>query len=153
MTDFKSIVRVLSGLPALFALACAANAGPGTEDETVGASGETLAPPKACPAIAILCIEGYRAKQLPNCDQICVPDKGWECSTDEDCGAIYCITTPCPQPECRGHQCVMGKSHPTPGEQCGDSVCGAGMYCCNSSCGICAPDGGYCIQMACGEPL
>ncbi len=32
---------------------------------------------------------------------------------------------------------------------CGDAFCGEGFYCCNSSCGICAPEGGACIQIAC----
>jgi hypothetical protein len=36
---------------------------------------------------------------------------------------------------------------------CGSNVCGAGEYCCNASCGICAPEGGGCIQMVCEEPL
>jgi hypothetical protein len=39
-----------------------------------------------------------------------------------------------------------------PDEPCGDNTCGAGEYCCNASCGICAPEGGACIQIAC-EPL
>jgi len=39
------------------------------------------------------------------------------------------------------------------GEVCGNNVCGAGYYCCNASCGICAPAGGACIQIACVEPL
>jgi hypothetical protein len=35
------------------------------------------------------------------------------------------------------------------GEQCGDTVCGAGLVCCNASCGICTPPDGACIQIAC----
>jgi hypothetical protein len=35
-------------------------------------------------------------------------------------------------------------------EPCGNNVCGAGTYCCNASCGICAPEGGVCIQRFCG---
>lgn len=34
--------------------------------------------------------------------------------------------------------------------QCGDSVCSAGEFCCNESCGICAPNGGFCTQEFCG---
>ena len=34
--------------------------------------------------------------------------------------------------------------------QCGPSVCGPGEFCCNESCGICAPIGGTCIQIFCG---
>jgi hypothetical protein len=35
------------------------------------------------------------------------------------------------------------------GKRCGDSFCGAGEYCCNQSCGICAPLGGVCTQQIC----
>ncbi|WP_437683494.1 hypothetical protein [Sorangium sp. So ce131] len=38
---------------------------------------------------------------------------------------------------------------PTP---CGKNVCGEGTFCCNSSCGTCAPLGGACTQQYC-EPL
>ncbi len=39
---------------------------------------------------------------------------------------------------------------PTAGPtRCGDSVCGPGTFCCNESCGICAPLGGACIQIVC----
>ena len=34
---------------------------------------------------------------------------------------------------------------------CGKNVCGEGEFCCNESCGICAPVGGACTQQAC-EP-
>lgn len=35
------------------------------------------------------------------------------------------------------------------GVPCGASRCSQGEYCCNESCGICAPIGGGCIQIAC----
>jgi PrcB C-terminal len=71
-----------------------------------------------------------------------------------DCGGICsCIDTVL---------CVMGyhfNSDPTvcacvpdtttTGEPCGTNVCGAGEYCCNASCGICAPTGGFCTQQFC----
>lgn len=129
--------------------ACAAETG------EVGGSSAELS--RICPAIMILCAPGYQVKQLPNCDQICVPaDAGGpqrECNSDRDCGPIYCITSPCEQPVCRGHQCVLPPSTPGPspgaGEPCGDVTCGAQSYCCNASCGICAPLDGACIQIAC----
>jgi hypothetical protein len=34
---------------------------------------------------------------------------------------------------------------------CGDTRCVPGEYCCNPSCGICAPEGGFCIELYC-EP-
>merc|ERR1712228_107730 len=33
---------------------------------------------------------------------------------------------------------------------CGDSMCHGDDYCCNESCGICAPKGGHCTQQFCG---
>ena len=42
------------------------------------------------------------------------------------------------------------------GRACGTSLCARGEYCCNESCGICAPRGAVCIQIQCGpasEPL
>lgn len=36
-----------------------------------------------------------------------------------------------------------------PFEECGDVVCGPNFYCCNRSCSICAPDGGFCTQQVC----
>lgn len=67
------------------------------------------------------------------------------------CAAVTCLT---------GSQCVetdgVAKCVPNSsggsggGEQCGTAVCGAGYYCCNRSCGICAPKDGACIQLFCG---
>ena len=37
------------------------------------------------------------------------------------------------------------------GAGCGDNTCAAGEFCCNASCGICAPRGGACIQIACDD--
>lgn len=35
------------------------------------------------------------------------------------------------------------------GGSCGGNTCGKGTFCCNASCGICAPKGGGCTQQAC----
>lgn len=35
------------------------------------------------------------------------------------------------------------------GAPCGSATCKAGEYCCNPSCSICAPDGGFCTQQFC----
>lgn len=40
-----------------------------------------------------------------------------------------------------------------PGAACGNRLCGPDQYCCNASCGICAPRGGGCIQIACGVAM
>jgi hypothetical protein len=36
------------------------------------------------------------------------------------------------------------------GRPCGASLCNEDHYCCNESCGICAPRGGACLQRQCG---
>lgn len=38
---------------------------------------------------------------------------------------------------------------PEKGQKCGTKTCGQGDYCCNASCGMCAPIGAMCIQIAC----
>ena len=39
------------------------------------------------------------------------------------------------------------------GEPCNQVTCGAGEFCCNFSCSICAPIGGACTEQFCGgEP-
>ena len=43
-----------------------------------------------------------------------------------------------------------GKNPSTGPVSCGPKVCESGEYCCNESCGICAPIGGACIQEFCG---
>jgi len=35
------------------------------------------------------------------------------------------------------------------GASCGSNLCTGNTYCCNASCGICAPIGGFCTQQAC----
>jgi|GEM_PF-2952046 len=35
------------------------------------------------------------------------------------------------------------------GGPCGTSFCGPGTFCCNRSCSICAPIGGFCTQQIC----
>jgi hypothetical protein len=35
---------------------------------------------------------------------------------------------------------------------CGKNTCGAGEFCCNASCGICAPEGGECTLEHCPDP-
>ena len=46
-------------------------------------------------------------------------------------------------------------AHPAPGEPtgspCGPSRCAVGQFCCNESCGLCAPRGGICLQRQCGS--
>jgi hypothetical protein len=68
-----------------------------------------------------------------------------KCSAGHHCEAkqVQCITDPC----CPVAECVSDKG----GQACGDNTCSAGTYCCNESCGICAPKGGACTQQFCGQ--
>ncbi len=45
---------------------------------------------------------------------------------------------------CGGHD----RAH-VAGVPCGTAVCGEDQFCCNPSCGICAPQGGACTQQVC----
>lgn len=45
-------------------------------------------------------------------------------------------------------ECGCGCEPPT-AAPCGNNFCGNGEYCCNESCGICAPLNGFCTQQAC----
>jgi hypothetical protein len=49
----------------------------------------------------------------------------------------------------KGGEAVCVPLAGTGGERCGDTTCSTGMVCCNSSCGICTPPDGACIQIAC----
>jgi len=54
---------------------------------------------------------------------------------------------------CRAAGGVVVKScgKPEPPQSCGNTTCGEGTYCCNASCGICAPVGGFCTQQFCNH--
>lgn len=64
------------------------------------------------------------------------------CVTDSDCPPVPCNEEPCDQHVCRNNECVIVAS-------CGQNLCGVGEYCCNESCGVCAPMGGGCTQQFC----
>ncbi len=42
---------------------------------------------------------------------------------------------------------------PNAGTPCGPTTCSGGDVCCNASCGICTPPGGFCTQQVCAQPL
>jgi hypothetical protein len=85
----------------------------------------------------------------------CVDDPSDTCDPaagGADCGGI-CV---CKQTV----DCIIGSTFdPSPSVcacvpsvtpiPCGKSMCGAGDYCCNASCGMCAPRGAMCIQIVC----
>jgi hypothetical protein len=85
----------------------------------------------------------------------CVDDPRDDCDPEHggaDCGGVC---------ECgRSGDCPDGSSWNSDpnvcacegaggGESCGSNTCPSGQQCCNASCGICAPPGSACIQIAC----
>jgi hypothetical protein len=59
---------------------------------------------------------------------------------------VQCVAQPCGFGQtavCLNGTCAQTGSPPCNG------LCGAGEFCCNDSCDICAPLGGTCIQIAC----
>ena len=64
------------------------------------------------------------------------------CIADNDCPPLPCNEEPCNQHVCRDSECVILAT-------CGQNLCGEGEYCCNESCGVCAPMGGGCTQQVC----
>ena len=101
-----------------------------------------------------------------DCIGVCVPRQptGARCanprrryvSRDLDrCATILFRCEPGARPfsdEC-GCGCLRGtwsRLEPQPGGvRCRENICGPGEYCCNESCGICAPIGGVCTQEFC----
>jgi hypothetical protein len=83
----------------------------------------------------------------PSCG-ICVPP-GFACTQQVcACPPVVC-TLACQYGFQRGPDgCEICACAPPP-VTCGSVTCGAGLECCNASCGICAPPGSACIQIAC----
>ncbi|MGM0577918.1 MAG: hypothetical protein ACQEXJ_19485 [Myxococcota bacterium] len=132
---------------------------------TMGASGDGCEPgttPEPGPATAgqaedctgdvvcegdvegLLCVEYYgiagpSGPTFASCEIPCVDNA--DCPTGQSCGTIA---------DGPGDVC---RPDPNAGAEipCGPNTCGEGEYCCNESCGICAPIGGYCTQQYCGE--
>jgi hypothetical protein len=101
------------------ALGCAA------EIDAPGSTRAGLRDPQICPAIAILCVEGYSPRALPNCRWTCAPDRGTECRTDDEC-TIYCITTPCPAGVCERGRCTTEDEDVS---ACATVLCAVGTEC------------------------
>lgn len=136
MTSLRSLAIALV-LFASMGLGCTAAVEPGS------AEGE-LREPRICPAIAILCAPGYEARSLPNCRWSCVPERGAECRTDDEC-TIYCITAPCPVGVCERGRCTVDEE---------PSACAA-ILCLEGT--VCEERGGSarCVPVAdpCGEGM
>lgn len=86
-----------------------------------------------------------------NCSQIC--ERVGACSST-NCRAISeCLkNTHWDDQLCK----CISNTHPepspssSPSTQCGSTTCHSNEYCCNPSCGVCAPRGGVCTQQFCG---
>jgi hypothetical protein len=74
------------------------------------------------------------------------PNKTWVSKDPNQCATIRFF---CAEGQPFSNECGCGCDT---GASCGGNTCGAGEYCCNESCGICAPEGGGCIQLFCGDP-
>ncbi|UQA64057.1 hypothetical protein [Polyangium aurulentum] len=57
------------------------------------------------------------------------------------------------QPFVNACGCGCQKVPEVVGQPCGANTCGAGLICCNASCGWCVPEGMACIQIACEQPV
>lgn len=155
----------IAGLPCAEGELC--TYAPGSE-EIADAAGICL-PGSLDPCAAVRCMFGYVC-DFGACiaEDPCMVVVGNHleplCGEGESCvlQEVQCIRAPCPPiPSCEpaldacalvrcaaGTTCQDGAC--IPDVQCGGNVCGAGEYCCNSSCGICAPEGGVCTQQFCG---
>jgi hypothetical protein len=99
--------------------------------------------------------------------QVCEPTVGEPCGTNtcgtgefccnSSCGICAPVGGFCTQQVCEPAPVVEAVVAPTSeaslGQPCGNNRCGSGEFCCNESCGICAPKGGSCTQQVCTDPL
>ena len=87
------------------------------------------------------------------------PCRGPDDATGRFCGGLAAVPCPAgyicvddPRDDCdpqRGGADCPGICVPAAGEFCRTRFCGPDEYCCNFSCGICAPRGGVCTQQLC----
>lgn len=145
----------------------------GPSDDGATAADEAAAK-RLDPCATVRCAAGTHCESKGRRAE-CVADVQ-ACRTDADCRLFdnYCdgcacnaLSTTSPDPVCTGTtvacfaQPCMGKTAvckagvcqvadaTTAGVACGSTTCPSGQVCCNSSCGICTPPGGFCIQLAC----
>jgi hypothetical protein len=97
------------------------------------------------------------------CPFICGPSTETLCrfpdgSCTEECNSCLCTAAGGKAvTSCRGQdssqaspsQASLSEYDALVGGTCGNTICGKGTFCCNASCGICAPIGGFCTQQFC----
>jgi hypothetical protein len=80
------------------------------------------------------CVSGFQCVFDPMQVGRCTPINNQACMTDRDCAnGAACVNGVC------GGQATT----------CGFATCGAGLTCCNASCGLCVPPGMACDQALC----
>jgi len=153
---------------ALGAVACsAASGGPESNEPTDDSENEAKL---FCGGFAgIACPEGYVCVDDPSdgcdpkkggadCGGVCRhappvkcnygdPKKNWVSKDPNQCMVIRFV---CAEGQSYfANECGCGCEEQTGGTPCGPTTCGAGQECCNPSCGICVPTGGFCTQQVC----
>lgn len=102
-----------------------------------------------CELVEVQCIRAP-CPPLPMCiddaDDPCANIKCAEGTHCEPTTPIACFTAPC---KVAPALCVPDDAGG--GGSCGGQHCGAGTFCCNAGCGICAPKKGACLDIIC-EP-
>ena len=160
----------MMALGATTLVALCATSACGSAEEEISLVEETgvaeLAAGEFCGGIAnIQCPEGSTCIDDPDdscdpghggvdCGGVCIQNEPEGCQIDPakeynrldpaQCAAARFFCPPGSQPffdEC-GCGCEVG-------QVCGSAFCGAGEFCCNESCSICAPEGGVCTQQFC----
>ncbi|KAK8044991.1 hypothetical protein PG993_005015 [Apiospora rasikravindrae] len=125
-------------------------------------------PPPELTCATVLCLEGFVCEmqknkprcvhKLEQCGQVTCPSGTLccnpLCSTCVKPGE-FCTMGSCPQAQARAEEEKKTPAAPVvvDGVKCGKNTCGKGQFCCNKSCGICAPQGGACTQQFCQEPV
>ena len=90
---------------------------------------------------------------VAGCSAASEPEVGDEAAQEEvDTQEEAIITAGCQLvcPKCPpGQSCDKSLCAVVCEQSCGGNVCGKGTFCCNASCGTCAPLGGACTQQVC----
>lgn len=117
------------------------------------------APAAECGAAVAATTDAADADEIFLADTPCGPVtcSGNKICCDASCGICGRAGRPCPDlPACvsapaGGPQPLFLDHGPGGGggEPCNQRHCGAGQFCCNFSCSICAPEGGFCTQQIC----